>query len=254
MKRFLFWKLPLGVAIASAIVFATGFALILHGNVGDPVTAVDRREPELAPSAEGQPFGVILLGDSLALGTGDDSGLGIAGHLEAELARRNLQKRETVNLAVNGARTADLLQQLQSENIRRLVSQANVIIVSIGGNDLFGDLGYRPAPPRNPESVMGPVLERVGGIVAEVREVNPRGRIFLIGLYNPFRLAPEGARINTFVNRWNAELIEQFRSDAQLTVVQTSDIFSHRNRLSFDRFHPGREGYQMIGRRIAESM
>lgn len=256
MKRFLFWKLPLGVALASALIFATGFALVLRGNVGEPVAG--QAEPA-ALSTVGvengiRPLSVLLLGDSLARGTGDDSGLGIGGHLDAELARRKLARKETVNLAVNGARTADLLQQLQSANVRRLVSSASVVIVSIGGNDLFGNLGYRPAPPESPEKALEPVLDGVAAVVAEVREVNPQGRVFVIGLYNPFLQTPNGARISRFVNRWNAALIEEFENDPNLTVVQTSDIFSHRNRLSFDRFHPGREGYQLISRRIADAI
>jgi lysophospholipase L1-like esterase len=256
MKRFLFWKLPLTASIVAGLIFATGFVLVLLGGVGEPV-----QERQSAPHttgaakrAPGEPLQILLLGDSLARGTGDDSGLGIGGNLEAELKRRSIDPNETVNLAVNGARTADLLKQLESDNVQRLLSEADVIVLSIGGNDLFGGVGYRPSAPEEPEDVMSPVLERVEAVVSKIREANPEGRIFLIGLYNPFRFTPEGERLSALVNRWNAHLIEQFGEDQHLTVVQTSDIFSHRNRLSFDRFHPGREGYQLISRRIAEAL
>jgi len=46
----------------------------------------------------------------------------------------------------------------------------------------------------------------------------------------------------------------RFGGDANVTIVPTSDLFSHHDRLSLDRFHPGDEGYQLIAERIAESM
>ena len=101
---------------------------------------------------------------------------------------------------------------------------------------------------------MASVLARVKGIVRRVRAANPTARIFFIGLYNPFINAPFGPFLNAFVNRWNAQLIESVAGDRNITVVETSDLFSHRDRLSFDRFHPGDEGYALIARRIADSI
>jgi lysophospholipase L1-like esterase len=43
------------------------------------------------------------------------------------------------------------------------------------------------------------------------------------------------------------------RNDPNVVVVQTSDIFAYRDRLSPDRFHPSGEGYGLIARRIADS-
>jgi lysophospholipase L1-like esterase len=251
LKRILTWKLPLFAAVFASLLFASGFFLVLRGDVGESVTApvVEQRE-----TVQSEKLRVVLLGDSLARGTGDESGLGIGGTVDAELAARKVDRRPTVNLAINGAKTADLLRQLESRNVRQVIAESDVVIVSIGGNDLFGGFGQMEAPPENPDAVMTEVLDRVEAIIGEVREANGEARIFLIGLYNPFTGGPSGERLNGFVNRWNALLLERFQSDSDLTVVQTSDIFSHRNRLSLDRFHPGREGYRLIGRRIAEAL
>lgn len=251
LKRFLTWKLPLITALLSSAVFASGFFLVLRGDVGDPVTA-----PVAEPRAEVQAetLRVVLLGDSLARGTGDESGLGIGGTLDAELDARKVDRRPTINLAINGARTPDLLRQLESRNVQQIIRESNVIVVSIGGNDLFGGFGRMSAPPENPDAVMDGVLGRVEQIVERVREANPEARIFLIGLYNPFTGGQSGTRLGEFVNRWNGKLLDRFQKDPNLTIVQTYDLFSHRQRLSFDRFHPGREGYRLIGRRIAESL
>ena len=251
MRRFLFWQLPLVLALVAAIAFAGGFLSFLRGDTGVPVNIVTRPSQDSAPREKIAP---MILGDSLARGTGDETGLGVGGRLVDELHRRKINTANIVNVAVNGARTQDLLQQLEGSNIRRLLSQSNVIILSIGGNDLWGDNNWRTAAPRDPEAVMDQVLAKVEKSEQLVRSASPHGRIFIIGLYNPFVTTPVGAVLTPFVNRWNAKLVERFASDPNVVIVQTSDIFAFRDRLSLDRFHPGDEGYAMIARRIADSL
>ncbi len=251
MRRALYWYLPLATALFACVVFASGFYSFLRGDIGVPVAVVTSHVHAAPPRTAIAP---LVLGDSLALGTGDESGLGIGGRLVQDLRTAHRDVRPIVNLAVNGARTRDLLRQLQSRNVQTLIGQANVIVISIGGNDLWGTTDLRNGPLFDPEKVMEGVLDRVSSVVSDVRAANPRARIFLIGLYNPMATVAGGERLTPLVNRWNAKLLERFAKDPNLTVVPTSDIFSHRDRLSFDRFHPDDEGYALIARRIAESL
>lgn len=251
MRRFLFWYLPLSASLIAVAVFAYGFATYLLGHRGSPVDFIpSTTTAALAPAV----VAPVILGDSLARGAGDERGLGIPGRLDAELTRRNVPSRRTYNLGVNGARTTDLLRQLESENVQQILRDANVIIVSIGGNDLWGGNDWRNAAPGDAASKMTDVLTRIQKVVERIRAVSPRARIFFIGLYNPFVATPEGAQLTSLVNRWNARLLEHFGDDGNFTLVQTADLFSHRDRLSADRFHPGGEGYDLIARRIAESV
>jgi lysophospholipase L1-like esterase len=196
----------------------------------------------------------VILGDSLARGAGDERGLGIAGRLDAELRRRGIRARRTYNLGVSGARTHDLLRQLESTNLQRILGESNAIIISIGGNDLWGGTDWRNVAAGEAEARMNEVLGRIEQIVGKVRAANPRARIFFIGLYNPFVSSVEGKQLTALVNRWNARLLEEFGDDTDFTLVATADLFSHRDRLSVDRFHPGGEGYELIARRIAEGV
>ncbi len=250
MRRILFWYVPAGAALIAAAVFAHGFYSFARGDTGTPVNiALPRRVTTAAPTNIVAP---IILGDSLARGTGDESGLGIGGRFVDELRRRHIPTRNIVNLAINGARTGDLLNQLAGHNVQVLLAQSNVIIVSIGGNDLWGD-NWRNAPPRDPEVIMGSILDHIERAVAVVRQANPSARIFVIGLYNPFLTAPFGRVLAPLVTEWNAKLEERFARDPNLVVVQTADLFSWHDRLSFDRFHPRDEGYALIARRIADA-
>jgi len=250
VRRLLFWYLPISAAVVAVAIFGYGFLGYLRGDTGTPVDLTARAETSAAPKTTIAP---IILGDSLARGAGDETGLGIGGRLDAELRRRGIHARRTYNVAVNGARTPDLIALLDRPNVQQLLAQSNAIVVSIGGNDLWGGNDWRNAAPPDPEAVMSGVLDRIEAAIEKIRRANPAGRIFFIGLYNPFVSTPMGSRLNPLVNRWNARLLEHFGSDSNFTLVQTADLFSHHDRLAVDRFHPSGEGYALIARRIADS-
>jgi lysophospholipase L1-like esterase len=251
MRRLLTWYLPVAIALVAASTFAFGFYEFVRGETGTPV---NMPSSPLAAKAASTEITAVILGDSLARGTGDESGLGIGGRLSDELKRRRIPAKPVANLAVNGARTGDLIKVVESRNVQTIIAQSNVVIISIGGNDLWGDTQMRTNAPKNPQLVMDAVLENISKIVAMVREANPNARIYLVGLYNPFVTTPFGGALSPLVTRWNSRVAERFAGDVNFTVVQTADIFAHRDRLSADKFHPGGEGYAFIARRIADSL
>ena len=245
--------MPIGVALIASGVFAAGFYSFVTGDTGEPVGPTPSRlSPSFQPSRT--QLVTLVIGDSLARGTGDESGLGIGGRLVDELKKTRPNVRAPINIAVNGARTPDVEEQLTHHNVQVLIAESNVIVVSIGGNDLWGGTDWRAVALRDPNAFMADVLNHVTKIVTTIRAANPTARIFLVGLYNPFVSAPFGKRLSFFVNRWNAQVTERFANDPNFTLVETSDLFSHRDRLSFDRFHPNDEGYALIAHRIAESL
>jgi len=252
MRRFLFWYLPVGAAALATTVFGYGFYLGVAGRTGKPVS---ESYPEIAVSQPAHGFvRSVILGDSVAKGTGDETGLGIGGVLDSELKAHKVPHDPPVNLAVNGAKTPDLLALLESRNVLQILARANVVVISIGGNDLYGGAQFRNSAPPDPGAVLDRVVDNVDKVIEKIRAVNPTARLFIIGLYNPFVRTTYGKILSPFVADWNARLLESFRSDANVTVVQTFDLFSHVDRLSADRFHPGSQGYRLIGRRIADSL
>lgn len=265
MRRFLTWYLPLAVGIAVSAVFAWGFAKGLGGSAGEVV-----RESAMASTTTGPEGGeaatpsaqeieetlVVLLGDSLARGTGDELGEGIGGRLSEILDERGTE-HEVANLAVNGATTEDLTAQLERPAVKRLISRSSVILVSIGGNDFFGErdgFGVAGSIPDDPSEVTGSIQGRLEEVVSTLRESNPEATIYILGLYNPFRGVPEGDRFTPLVAEWNAQLIGRFADDPGVVIVQTSDLFLAHDRLSADQFHPNGEAYGLIARRIADTL
>src|SRR4051794_27247321 len=79
---------------------------------------------------------VVVLGDSVAHGAGDETGRGIEGSIDQQLLLRGAQFFPAVNYGINGARTYDALRTLRTAP---RIATATTVIVSIGGNDLYGD-------------------------------------------------------------------------------------------------------------------
>ena len=182
---------------------------------------------------------IAVLGDSVAHGAGDESGRGgIAGRLGA------------TNFGVDGARTAAVLDLLRRAEVRDAISAADLVIVSIGGNDLFGDAVARIATIIAPSLAMERTIDRIARIVDRIHATNPAARVVLLGLYDPYRKPA----LDEQVARWDARLIARFASDRAVDVVRIADLFVYTARLSpIDHFHPGAAGYALIAARVAST-
>jgi lysophospholipase L1-like esterase len=186
---------------------------------------------------------VAILGDSVAHGAGDESGRGIAGHLDALLRGPHVVQ----NLGIDGARTWQVLRLLRSGAARASLAACDAVVVSIGGNDLFGDAAARFTTLLAPSPAMDRTISRVAAIVREIHRVTPAARIVLLGLYDPYRTA----FLDEQAAHWDARLIERFARDRGVDVVRIADVV----RLSpVDHFHPGAAGYAAIAARIAPAL
>ena len=195
---------------------------------------------------------VALLGDSLAFGAGDETGKGIGGRLEPELRSRGIQSIVTSNHGVTGATTRDLDAALRKPAVRTAIVRANAVVISVGANDLRGTL-LGEEPLRSPLLIAEEVLNNISAIVAEVRRVNPKTRILILGGYAPIANDRAAALLEPIVAIWDAALLARFADDPLVSIVRMSDIVDRPERLSkVDSFHPTGEAYQETARRIAE--
>jgi lysophospholipase L1-like esterase len=133
--RFWLWTAPVTIGVAAALVLGAGFVLALRGAAGDPIgepaPPVRAVEPTPAPGAARR---IVVIGDSLARGTGDESGRGFAGVVLEGMRKRG--RAELVNLGVNGMESPEIRAIAESANVRGLAANASLILVSAGANDL----------------------------------------------------------------------------------------------------------------------
>jgi lysophospholipase L1-like esterase len=183
---------------------------------------------------------IVVIGDSVAHGAGDETGMGICGQLQKILTT------SVVNYGINGARTFNVLRLLRGVSI-----EGDAVVVSVGGNDLYGDSISRLLTLIWPQRAMNRVASRVAAVVRRVETMNPSARIVVLGLYDPYRQTA----LDRLVNEWDAKLIHKFAADSRVTVIRIADLFRSAKQISpLDHFHPSAAGYALIAARIAPSL
>ncbi len=197
---------------------------------------------------------VVVIGDSLAQGTGDETGKGIPGDLEDEFKQRGITS-DVKNYGVAGATTADVENKLHDDTIRGDLAYADAILLSIGANNVFQDPEARARAIRDRDAYAQEILEQVAGAVAQIRSINPDAELMLLGGYNPMPDHPLSSGISRYIKNWDKLLNKRFESDALIDVVKTSDIIDRADKLSpADHFHPGAAAYRDVAKRIADML
>lgn len=207
-----------------------------------------------APIPDDGRFRVLALGDSLTRGTGDPEGKGYVGYLIDELGERTEQEIVLVNQGVNGLTSPELVQALQREEVRVEARAADVLLVSIGGNDLFrGGETLAHLDPARIAVIEEEYSRQLQTILQELRKLNETATIFLIGLYNPFGDLQDADTTNRIVRDWNYRAAETAAQVPKAVLVPTFDLFQLqvRDYLAGDQFHPNAEGYRLIAERVA---
>jgi len=196
---------------------------------------------------------VVVIGDSLAHGTGDESGKGIPGYLEDELKQRGITA-DVKNYGVAGAATSDFENKLHDDAIRADVASADAIVLSVGANNVFQDPEARARAIRDRDAYAKEILEQVADVVTQIRSINPDAELMLLGGYNPLPDHPLSGGISRYIKNWDKLLNKRFQSDPLIDVVQTSDIIDSGAKLAADHFHPGAAAYREIAKRIADML
>lgn len=242
------------LALVLTLVWAGGFVLAVYDVVSARPPAVQpARPPSVVEPGSDTAIRLVGLGDSLTRGAGDSEGLGYLGRLRQRVAEARKKPVYVHNLAVNGYRSDQLLSRLQKEPaFRQTIARADLITLSIGGNDLRVAAQETGVDLAHARRVFDESLARVVRIVTELRAINPRAPIVYVGLYNPYATWPEGEAITALLERWNAEVAARTAHMPNVAVVPLVDLFQFHldEYLAADRFHPNGAGYAAIAERI----
>ncbi|WP_025852230.1 GDSL-type esterase/lipase family protein [Paenibacillus ehimensis] len=141
------WRTVGIAALLSTVLCAVGFAYGINQIIFPKPVAHDATETPQQPAAKPktdnweakEQIRIVALGDSLSAGTGDLSGKGYVGGVRDKLEKQ-LGKPVFVynNFAIPGYRTADVLRDWdRKSDIAKSLADADLVLLTIGGNDLF---------------------------------------------------------------------------------------------------------------------
>jgi lysophospholipase L1-like esterase len=205
---------------------------------------------------------IVALGDSLTAGTGDATGKGYVGQLRDKLEQQTGKPVFVLNnLAIPGYTTKEVLTDLGLKKTKDALAEANIILLTIGGNDIFqGGAGIfngtdlQEFNAKAAEDRMGPALTNVNAILTQLNQANPHAVIFYIGLYHPFSDLDPKREGDLVVQKWNSSVFAMTNRYPNMVLVPTYDLFERNllKYLSTDHFHPNQDGYARIAERIAQ--
>lgn len=252
-------KGTLFVTVISFCVFAIGFIMSVQDVLYPKASNVtDSKETQEAKGMESpDTLNIVSLGDSLTRGVGDKEGIGYIGRLKDSLQNDYNQKVALTNLAVSGAKTEDLLQQIEGKGAAYSIQQADIIVLTIGGNDLFP--GFESMSTIDLTTYQ-PDIEVFQNdarqILSKLRELNPDSPIFWMGLYNPFEDVEDLKGSSSLVVDWNAALEKLALDYENVYVIPTFDLFQSRGEdlLYSDHFHPNETGYEFMAERLVQNV
>ncbi|QNO15976.1 hypothetical protein HYG86_14970 [Alkalicella caledoniensis] len=245
----------MAVTVFSTLVYIVGFgwAFWITYNEPEPISQIIEDEVNEEEPLAGAPstFRVLALGDSLAKGTGDEMGMGYSGYFN-QLLGEIVGVVEYENLGIDGMVSTELVELVKKEIVQTAILEADIILLSIGGNDMRTLPVFQTVSPVDFMETKDSYLKNLEEILQIIREHNPKAPVAKLGLYNPFPDFTDEATVE-LLHQWNFETLRAVEGRNQMVFVPTFDLFKYNPGLiSMDMLHPSAEGYKSIAQRHME--
>ncbi|WP_414839707.1 GDSL-type esterase/lipase family protein [Carnobacterium sp. TMP28] len=257
MFKKVIWPLIAVSSLVLSIIFIVGFATSVNVSKSGEENETEKpmesmqglpgeKENRPADSSE-----ILILGDSIGFGIGDEEERGIGGRYLDLITQEGDEEKAIKNSSIPGYESADLVKLIKSGENNASISGASLIILSIGGNDL-NRLEYEDSVTLTLafQEALESYKENLLTVTKEIRAINPDAQLAFIGLYNPYsEEEPEKA---TFLLEWNYETRLIVNSTVKFAYIPTYELFEYHldEYLSVDEFHPSGMGYQVIAEEL----
>ena len=257
------WYSIISIAFLGFIVLSIGFyqAIFVTTKVSSQpsvITEIPETTGDLTKlqTKNTNTFHVLLLGDSVAKGTGDEKSKGFSGYLP-EVFKNNTSKEIVINnAAVDGQESLALLEQLQSRRLDQTIADSDFILVSISGNDVRGILSLNTLAKDDEFKVrQDGYLNSLKQTLLHLRTTSPNSTVIFLGLYNPYAKATS-AEDTRLLNTWNYNTQQLVEEDGNSIFIPTYDLlkFNLGRYIAQDGLHPNSAGYQALSNRIGKSV
>jgi lysophospholipase L1-like esterase len=204
---------------------------------------------------------VLSAGDSLTQGVGDSTkNGGYLPYLETMLeTEKGIKEVDFYNYGVKGNRTTQLIKRLKTQEMKDAVQKADLIILTIGGNDIMKVVkdNFENLQLSTFAAEKETYQEHLTQIMDLIAAENPRASIVLVGLYNPFsKWFSEIKELDEIVADWNkaGQLVLANYPNAYFVSIEDLFLNATENLLYTDNFHPNDKGYELIAHRLNETL
>lgn len=219
------------------------------------------QEDQSSKEAVPKDLRIVSIGDSLTQGVGDstDKG-GYIPYLEKHLeSLPEVKDASFTNYGVRGNRTDQLLQRLEQKEVIDSIKQADIVVMTIGGNDVMKVFkeNITKLDVKEFTKQRKSYEERLHQTIQTVRKHNENAGIVLIGLYNPFiKVFKDVQEVESIMKDWNAASELTLKEYDRTKFVMIEDIFLNQEEDLFytDQFHPNDRGYELMAERVFESI
>ena len=257
------WYSILTLALVGFVVLSIGFyqAIVVTTKVNPQLSTKSEIPPTTLDSTKLSPktansYKVLLLGDSVAKGTGDEKSKGFSGYLPDYFKNSTSKEILVENAGIDGLESIGLLEQLQSRKLEKSIVDSDFILVSIGGNDIrsilsLNDLAREDQFKVRQDSYLGNLKQTMKAI----RNTNPNSIVIFLGLYNPYEKA-NSVENTRLLNTWNYNTQQLVEEDGKAIFIPTHDLlkFNLGKYIAKDGLHPNSAGYQALSNRISKSV
>jgi lysophospholipase L1-like esterase len=208
-----------------------------------------------------QDLTIVAVGDSLTEGVGDitENG-GYLPYLQTLLEdEKDINQTTFYNFGIKGNRSDQLLKKVQTSEVKTAIRDADVVIITIGGNDMMKVVRENIASLEKADFEEQKKLfeQNLNSTIDIIRKESKTGHIVLIGLYNPFyQWFPEIQEMNEVVSEWNEASEETLRQYSNTYFVEIINVFEKGGEelLYTDYFHPNNQGYELIAEEVFEEL
>jgi lysophospholipase L1-like esterase len=234
--------------ILGSIALSTVFALSTGAAMADTQTVVDHHKQ------------LVALGDSISYGYN----LGLNNDQPSKYAfpylLGRMQHAEVQDLAVPGATSVDLLNSLQSQQVRAALQDSDIVTIDIGSNDLLSIAsrdGFFTNPPSSLTvaeqaqfaSAIQQFSRNLPAILQTVHTLAPSAHIVLYNLYDPFSMRQ--LALHTIGEQMIGEenqIISTVAGQANLPVVDAYDLFNNHQDILIlpNDVHPTKLGQDVL--------
>lgn len=198
-------------------------------------------------------FNILVIGDSIGFGIGDTNNRGIGLRYKELIKDNNSKKIIVTNISVPGHESKDLALLIKDkENISK-ISSADLIIISIGGNDLNRtEYKDNSSLELNYTKTLETYKNNLVSVLNKIRSVNLNAQIAMIGLYNPSM--KENLIETRLILNWNYQTRLILNEYNKAFYIASYEKFQNHleEYLSEDMFHPSSKGYEVITKELYE--